>query len=486
MEAALEALRSYGLAASLIAPFAGAALVALAPGVRFAWVVACVAAIATAALTLAVSVQHLFGHASTDAAASLQTDGASLFLTPVLAWCAALILIAAIKFQQEAIDRATPLVFALVLATSGGWSLALHARDWVTLLVGVEIGALAAVALAALSSERDRGGLHGALRLFSMGAVASALMLIGTAMIARGAGVDALADLPMAFVRMPALVAAGAVLVILALAMRAALAPLHAWGGALFGRGGDLAVLVVGVIACVGAVSVLLRIASYVLPAPALGETTAFTLAAIGVASVVIGSVQAAGAVSVRRLGFYAGAAQAGCILLAAALGSPAGYSAALILTFGMAVAALAFFAGAAAAPGERPYAMEAIDGLGRRAPLAGAAMAAAALSFMGAPLTIGFLGRWQLMEASVGADWWWAASAGIAASLAGVFFGGRLIERLYFRRIVAVAAPVGAWRFSLGPALVVGIVCVALAVAPEVLLRAAGLAGADLAGVAP
>src|SRR5690606_8869772 len=185
------------------------------------------------------------------------------------------------------------------------------------------------------------------------------------------------------------------------------------------------------------------------------------------------------GATNVRRLAAYAGAMQIGCILIAFALGSPAGFAAALLQILAWAAAALALLLGACAA---RDAQFDAFNGLVRRAPIASVAVTMGALSFMGAPLTLGFLGRWRLIEASVGAGWWWATGATIAASLAAVFFGGRLIERMYFRRATETAeADRDAWRWTRAAAALAAIAAIALGVAPELLLGAVGRA-AELA----
>ena len=116
----------------------------------------------------------------------------------------------------------------------------------------------------------------------------------------------------------------------------------------------------------------------------------------------------------------------------------------------------------------------------------AGAALAAAALSFMGAPLTTSFLGRWQIMEASVGADWWWAASAGVFASLAGVVFGGRLVERMYFRKQQDAATGAHDWAFAIAPALVLGLLGIVWGAAPGALIESARSAASAMTVAAP
>ena len=188
------------------------------------------------------------------------------------------------------------------------------------------------------------------------------------------------------------------------------------------------------------------------------------------------------GAANVRRLAVYAATVQAGGVLIAAALGSPAGIAAALVQVFALTAAMVALFGAAASAGNART--LNALDGLARRAPVAAFTIMLGALSLMGAPLTIGFLGRWRLIEAGVGAGWWWAAGAMIAASLAGVFYGGRLIERVYFRRAAASlrAAPL-AEQLLRAPTLAAAVAAIATGLAPIWLLDLASRAAATLFG---
>jgi multicomponent Na+:H+ antiporter subunit D len=170
--------------------------------------------------------------------------------------------------------------------------------------------------------------------------------------------------------------------------------------------------------------------------------------------------------------------------LLSVSLGSPAGFAAALVQIFALAATMLALFAACAVT---RDASLQSLDGLGRRHPLAGVAVTAGALSLMGAPLTVGFLGRWRLIEAAVGAGWWWVAGIALLASLAAVFYGGRLIERVYFRRAATVADfEKDPWRFLTAPSLAVAIAAIALGVEPSWLLQASARAAGHMFGAAP
>mgnify|MGYP002082370628 CR=1 FL=1 len=457
------------------APLAGAALVVLTPTPRLAWLVAAISALATAAFAL-----DLTTHTINVAAG----NGIGLLATALVACSAALVMVGAGALLKDWSARVAPLGLALGLCVGAGWIGALLALDFVGVFLAAEGAWLATAGLLALSGERERGALNGALRMLGAGAAASALFLLGVGLIGAGAGTLQLAMLPAVQIANPAVTATGIGLVLIALALKTGVAPLHSWVGAAFGRGSSFAVLVLGAIGAAGALATLVRVAAFAIPAPAIATGVAAALAVLGAVSVVVGSLQAIGASNLRRLAAYAGAAQAGGVLISVALGSTAGFAAALVQLFAMVAAAIVLLGGSAVLGGEQLT--SSFDGLGRRAPFTSAAMTLGGLSLMGAPLTIGFLGRWRLIEAGVGADWWWAAVAAILLSLAGVFYCGRLIERLYLRRAREAFVGGGPWRLALAPALVAGAGAIALGLAPDSLLRVAAMAAAQLWNGAP
>lgn len=463
---------------TLAALLIGAAVAASIPHARLSWLAAALAALAGAGVIAAAAARRLWGQAlPASSVPGLVLDGASTFAAPIVVGAAALLMVAAAGLMKP--PRSGPFIYALALCAAAGWCGALFARDLIGFVASVEAAWLASMALVALGG--DRGALNGALRMFVAGGVGAVLMLIGAGLIGRAAGSMEFAALPHATTAtMPAV---GAALMLISLAVRAGLAPLQAWAGAALGRADAFAAAFVGVVGMIGALAAMSRFGASIEASPGLAEGIGALLAGLGTASVAIGSVQAVGATSLRRLAGYALASQAGCVLLSVSLGSPAAFAAALVQVFALAAAALALFVGAAVV---REPGLNALDGLGRRAPLAGVAITAAALSLMGAPLTIGFLGRWRLIEAAVGAGWWWMAGVALLASLAAVFYGGRLIERVYFRRDTTVReGERNLWRLALTPALIAAIAAIALGFEPSVLLRASQHAAALLFGFA-
>jgi len=481
----VDLARAHAPLLMIMAPLIGAVLMLVTGTARVSWLVACAVAAAGAyvAMDFAAIVFGGYPQPIAEVGVSLFVDGVGVFAAALIAVAAAFVVSAVGASLKDAGDAASPLALSLMLCIAVGWIGALMARDLIAMIAAVETAWLASTGLVMLNSQRDRAALNGALRMLSWGGVGAAFMLVGAGLVARATGSFAIDVLPLAHIRMPNVAAAGAALIVIGLAVKGGVAPLHAWIAAALGRLGTTYALAIGALGVLGALSVLTRFSAYAIAAPEIGGSISAALAVLGSASVIIGSVQAVGARNLLRLTAYAGASQAGCVLLSVALGSPAGFAAALMQLVAFVAAALALYGGAAAG---RVQSLEMLDGYGQRAPLASAAITVGALSLMGAPLTIGFLARWRLVEAGVGAGWWWAAGLVVIASLAGVFYGGRLVERMYFRRAnIAYAGDGGVWRVALGPVLIVAIVAIAVGLAPSVLLNAAAKASLMLTGLA-
>lgn len=459
-------------------PCLGAVLALFSPHAR----VACAAGVASAALGCLLATDLalralVFGVEVQEVAEgiALNPDGVGVFSVALIAMCTLLAMLAGAASLGGGLPQAAPFPIIVLLLMCAGWSGALLASDLVSAFIAVEIASLAGVGILALSADRERTRLNGAFKALLANGAGSALLLSGVFLAARSLDGIEFAGVALAHVSSPPLSATGFGLIFVGLVMKAGAAPFHAWVGAALGKANALAALSVGVVGVVGALTLIARIAIYAFSVPAAGDGASFVFAALGCVGILFGSLQAVGAQNLRRLAAYATVAQAGGVLLCVALGSSAGFAAALIQLAALAAAAAALFAGAAAAD---VYRLDALDGIARRTPLAAAAITFGAVSLIGAPLTIGFLGRWRLVEAAVGAGWWWAVGAMTLASLGGVIYGGRLIERMYFRRANAAATHNSdPWRFALMPALIAAIVGVSLGLAPGALLRACDVA---------
>lgn len=464
----------------------GAALAFTIPYPRTAWVCSILATAAScAAIVLAIVRVYVAGDVLTLTAqpdAPLTVEATSLFGAGLCAATAFLITVAAGKSLKELDARSRGFALSLLQVCALGWLAALFVSDFVSLIMAAATAWLAAVGLLAVSGERNRSALSGAMQMLSYGAFGVAVALAGAALIYRSIGSLELSALLEARAD-AATTALAFAMILIGLLPKAGVAPVHAWIGGAFGRTNGIVSLGLGVLGVVGASAVVIRVVSYGTVMPEIGSSLGVALNALGFASVAIGSVQALGARSLQRLAAYAIVAQIGGVLLCLGLGSPAGFAAALVQLVALCGGALALHGGAAAAGA---YTLPECDGLARRAPLASIAMTFGVVSVIGAPLTLGFLGRWRLIEAGVGADWWWPVGAMVFGSLAAVIYGGRLLERLYFRRAQTPFEGVrSAWdAVGFAPLLIVAIAVIALGLAPQLLLDAAD--AASLLGGAP
>lgn len=475
-----QTLAAYGPELALGAPFVGAVLAALAPGPRWALLCAWVAVLAAAlgAAATAWIVPDL-------ADARLLTQGVAL---RVDAWSAASALLLAagaplalLLGGPGLIDAAGPPArfgFSMVLVLFGSAMGLVFSADFASLAVFLQLAAIALAAATALGGRERPAALSAALRAALALGLAGAFAWFAAALaLADSGAVDAVITHGPDHKLSRALAAAFA-LACIAAATAGLLAPFNQWSSALFGAAPVAVGLLVLAALAPAALSALGRF-SAALTGSETGVVGGAMLVALGAASAVIGSIQALAAKDVRRLAAYGFASHAGCAMIGLALGAPAAAGAAWLHVCAAAAGALLL-----AASGGRVGVIAQMDGAGKVAPLAALAAALGCFVFMGAPFTLGFASTWLLLEAMLAAGWWAGAALVVSASLAAVAFGGRLLERLYFRSPDAAAGAAGAWE---GAGLALAIAAVAAAgLAGDAMADLAKAAGAALLAPAP
>ncbi|MDX2238893.1 MAG: proton-conducting transporter membrane subunit [Hyphomonadaceae bacterium] len=481
MAPAAEAAIAVAASVIALAPLGAALAASLAKRFALAWTLMLIALAAAAGLALAAALRAPLDPAAAPNpdALGLSLHAAALIAAPTLATCAALAAAACGAWLGPR-REAHPAAMTLFGVSAFGWIGAALAHDLLHAALFIQAGWFAAAGLTALRGGQDRAALAAGLRMTLAGAFGAALLTIGIALLARatgGAGIEQVGTAPLGRVGV-----GGLALTVLALCAYAGLAPVQTWAPAAFGRGEPLIGFLLGAVAPVACLSLVIRLAAAAMRDPGAAFAAQAFIGGLGAAAILYASVQAIGARDLRRMAGYALAAQGGCLLVGASIGGPVAVAAALLQAVNIAIVSMALFAGAALLAGDAR--LEAIEGLGRRAPLSGAAIAIGSLSLIGAPLTFGFLVRWRLIEAALQAAEWWAAAAQVAASLAAVVYAGRVLERLYLRPGRMDLIPRSAWRVALSPALAAPIAAaVGFGLNASLLWRAALHAGQVLTG---
>lgn len=326
--------------------------------------------------------------------------------------------------------------FALLLLSIAGALVLAAAGDLLTALVGLELMSLPAYVLAGYL-RRDSRCVEAALKYFLPGAVATAFMAYGAALVYGATGT-------LSFEGVRSIVAhgggstllyAGAALVMATFAFKVAVVPFHAWSlDAYDGAPAPVSAFLTGSVKA-AAFAVWLRLFHDTFPP---GEDWRVLMGLLAVATMVVGNLGAFSQGSVKRMLAYSSMGQVGYILIGlAALGTApfAEVSRAVVLYLMaytlMAVGAFGWLAWASG-DGEQARSFDAFRGYGRQHPVESACMSLFLLSLAGVPPTAGFFGKLLLFKLAVSQGYLVLALVAMVFSLLAFSYYLRLMVVMY------------------------------------------------------
>jgi len=352
--------------------------------------------------------------------------------------------------------------FLLACSMTGGVVLG-AAGDLITLVVALETLTLPLYVLVGLR-RRGVAGAEAALTFFVVSVVATAVTLLGAALLYAATGVVHLSALGTALAAGPSprespLAVVGAVLVVCGLAFKVAAVPFHAWAPATYDGapvpvaaylstasklGGVVALLAV-VGAGSGAAAASAPPAGSATPTPLPAEVTGPVLAVVAVLTMTVGNLVALRQRRMVRLLAWSSVAQAGYVLAPlGALALPAGRSPeALDTAVAAAVAYTIFFvllelAAFAAVVALRPVAADGgeitdYQGAARRRPWIGAALVLALVGLAGLPPGLaGLFAKVVVVRSLLAGDAGWLAVVVALNAVVGLAYYVRVAAVLY------------------------------------------------------
>ncbi|TKR22014.1 sodium:proton antiporter [Cellulomonas hominis] len=332
-----------------------------------------------------------------------------------------------------------PSAWPLTLVTVAGLQAVLVSGDLFTTYVALELLTVGAVGLVALGGRR---ALAPALRYLCTAVLGSFAVLVAVALVHAHTGT---LTLELAAGALPPGPAQATVLALatVGLGVKAALAPLHAWLPAAHAAAPTTVSPLLSALVVKGSLVVLLRLWT------AFGGHTglAVLLAVLGSGAVLWGGVLALRQDRLKRLVAYSTVAQVGYLVLLLPLVTPGLDPAAgaptrsgaliawegallLLLAHGLAKAAMFLAAGTlvGVAGGDR---VADLAGTATRAPMVVLTFGVAGACLAGLPPSLGFVGKWRLLESAVGSGAWWAVA---------VLLAGGLLTAAATTRVLAVA----------------------------------------------
>jgi multicomponent Na+:H+ antiporter subunit D len=317
--------------------------------------------------------------------------------------------------------------------------------DVFNLYVFLEISGLAAYAL--VGSTRGADAALAAFKYLVVGTVGATLYLLGVGYVFAATGTLAMADVA------PALAVAGYgstlvvtafVLMTVGLGVKLALFPLHGWKPDAYASASpDVAALLAALGSTVAGYA-LARITYDVFTVSFLEAVPVIRtlLLVAGATSVVAGGLLALRATDTRQLLAYSSVSQYGLFGVGIALATPLAVLGALVVLVGHAVAKGALFVAVGILARNHGAAVDDLAGGAGRHPVAAATLSVLAVSLVGLPPTVGFVGKWYLALGAVEAGVWGAAIVVVLSTLLSLAYVGRVVERLYLGRPTPSSVP--------------------------------------------
>lgn len=391
----------------------------------------------------------------------LRADGLSVAMLMLTCAVGFLVSVAAIdSLKREARQRQYfwPLWLLLLTGMNGVYL----STDIFNLYVMIEIIALAAVGLTVLSGTK--AALRAGLEYMYASILGALLFLMGVGFIYMQLGRLDFAGLIEAEASL-ALTAALA-LMLVGMFLKTALFPLHFWLPAAHANATAPASALLSGLVVKAALYIFLRLTTY-MPLP--DEILVTLIGALGAGAVIWGGIQALRAERLKMLVAWSTVVQIGLIFVAFARAGQVGlaesWKAAALLILAHGVAKAAMFLAAGRIKDEIGHdVIRDLDRAPVRPTLAQFTFALAAISLIGLPPSLGFIGKWTLMEGAMAAGYWhWIVVTMVGTLMSVAYFSRVFAGFLRFDRVRAPVAEHQGWALADAAPLTLAVSAIAL-----------------------
>jgi len=336
--------------------------------------------------------------------------------------------------------------YALILLSTLGMMLMAAATDLITVYISLELTSISLYVL--VGFLKDRKSTEASLKYLLLGAVASAVLLYGMAMVfgftgqtQLGAIAGSIGSLSReAVLASPALLM-GIVMLIAGFGFKIAAVPFQMWVPDVYEGAPTPVTAYLSVASKAAGFAMILRVFFSAFGMPEwLTANWGAVFAALAVAGMIIGNVTAIPQSNIKRLLGYSSIAQAGYLLVGlATLGfAPAssiqGQSGILFFLASYAVTNIGAFI-AIIAISNKIDSDEIADyaGMGRRAPVLALALTFCLISLIGMPPAAGFMAKFYIFSAAVQNDLLWLVIIAVINSVISAYYYLRVVKVMWF-----------------------------------------------------
>ncbi len=388
------------------------------------------------------------------------------------------------RYLELHAENRDELYILLLLATLGS-AVLVAASHFASFFLGLEILSVSLYAL--LGYQRSRAGsVEAAVKYLILAATSGAFLLFGLALVYADSGTMEFARLatlqPTA--RSPLLLV-GMGMAVIGIGYKLGVVPFHLWTPDVYEGAPAPVVAFIATVSKASMFALLLRLFTHV------GLTSTAPLfvvfVAIAIASMLAGNLLGMLQANVKRVLAYSSIAHMGYLLVAFLAGGALGIAAATFYLVTYVAATLGAFAviTVVSDAGRDADSLEDYRGLFWQHPWLATAFTIALLSLAGIPLTGGFIGKFYLVDAGIGASLWALVVILVLSSVVGLFYYLRVAIPMFSQpaggtqRKIPVPASSGGASWVLAA---VAIIVVVLGVFPSPVLQIVQAAVAGLA----
>ena len=324
--------------------------------------------------------------------------------------------------------------YGLLLLSGLGMILVASALHWVVFFLGLETLSLSLYVLVAIRKPQSASNEAG-LKYFMMGAVASAFLTFGIAMVYAATGkMDILQNLSanIQAASSPAMLL-GLSLILIGIGFKVSMVPFHLWTPDVYQGAPAPVTAFLATGSKVALFSALLRFASYY-ARNSVWNDYVFVFWILAFLTMAVGNITALAQVRVKRLLAYSSVAQMGYLLMTLLAVREGGVSAIMFYLSVYALMDLGAFGTLATLSAEKEDidALEDFRGLAYVHPWRSALFSVCLVSLAGLPPTAGFMGKFILFRAVIQARFVVLAALGIVTVIVSIYFYFKIIVALF------------------------------------------------------
>lgn len=389
-------------------------------------------AIAGIIIILAGNIMEFFGMQifNIDTRGMLKFDSFNLHFNTIAFACTLLFFLSNGR-DIEKIGSHVSEYFSLIFFVLCGVSISTSFNTLLLLFLGIEIMSIPLYILTA-SDKRNLKGIEASLKYFLMGAFSTGLLLMGIALIYGGntLGSFYIDAINLGQGSLPVLIAAGLVLVMIAMSFKVSAAPFHFWAPDVYdGAPAVISSFMMTIVKIAGFIA-FIRLFQYSFGT--MHQQWQTLIVVITAATLLIGNVTAVFQQSVKRMLAYSSISHAGFMLFALFALNANAMEGILLYAAAYSLATIGFFA---IIIRMNDYSIQGFNGLGKKHPLLAFTATIFLLSLTGIPLTAGFTAKFFMLLAAVkdGHQLWLVIFAVICAAIS-AFYYFRVIQAMYFK----------------------------------------------------